>query len=709
MWSTKEEGNERELEGKCMAANKDDEVEMVHGTPDEGEVPCGKGLMSTTTPEAQQVVGALTEDQVFARKGLRRTPPSQGIQQRCRADSLPDISPGLVGRPNKRRALSSPESDRQGNCLVSREILDRIKQKVEKLVQFGRENRNVRKEVKVAAGELYGLVARALRSSIRPEAEHGDSVGDDEMRELEDLRLENQRLSDAVEGARAFERVKRDCEIEALRAENSALKQELQEALARIDVLDTRASKPTNGESGECREIEKAIDEVHDYDGCWTLVEKQWPEKVHMRTKEERRNPPPSAIDGDLAALIDARGGEQTELPRGLLSRQPEIRNIVKGKKPAPGKVVYLESNSILIDEDAEEGRTIGAYTFLVGVDTQEDEERDRKERFLSAYQALERLRTIATQKDRERIHVGFINVEAKNRDVLRKMLECIFRKAKTEVTVYMGPAGKQLGQGGQTTPQKNWKTQGRGGRPSEGTVIVKAEGKSYADLLRAVKGEFEKTKPQVEVKNVRRSRAGDLVLSIRGGQEKANELKEAIAKGLGGTNVVARGHSPSKVVHVMGLDAITTENEIREAIRSSLGAKEGEISVKSIRPAHGEGQNATVELTDELANRLIADGRVKIGWLNCRIKERIRVVRCYRCQEFGHIAAQCKGEDRGQQCFRCRRTGHMAKECTAGAADMCHDCHEAGHRSGSMRCPKFRDLVRTERAKGRARRNTPT
>jgi cellular nucleic acid-binding protein len=47
--------------------------------------------------------------------------------------------------------------------------------------------------------------------------------------------------------------------------------------------------------------------------------------------------------------------------------------------------------------------------------------------------------------------------------------------------------------------------------------------------------------------------------------------------------------------------------------------------------------------------------------------------VQCYKCQEFGHMAANCnaevgkgkKGKGKGMQCYTCNGFGHKSSDCT--------------------------------------------
>ncbi|XP_023248113.1 cold shock protein 1-like [Copidosoma floridanum] len=89
----------------------------------------------------------------------------------------------------------------------------------------------------------------------------------------------------------------------------------------------------------------------------------------------------------------------------------------------------------------------------------------------------------------------------------------------------------------------------------------------------------------------------------------------------------------------------------------------------------------------------------LRLGWVNCRIRPRIRAERCYRCLGFGHISHQCGGPDRAGACFRCGKKGHVARSCSQKEAS-CYLCENVNprpdtrHVAGSDRCGALRAAV---------------
>lgn len=116
--------------------------------------------------------------------------------------------------------------------------------------------------------------------------------------------------------------------------------------------------------------------------------------------------------------------------------------------------------------------------------------------------------------------------------------------------------------------------------------------------------------------------------------------------------------------------------------------------SMKWIKPEEkrSQGQKAAhlmIKLHDpDLANRLTVEGiyihheRVNIE------RERKEPLRCYKCQGWDHLAANC---ERAEFCGRCGDAKHTMKDCKS--TDLyCTPCGKRGHASGDRRaCPIFK------------------
>ena len=91
----------------------------------------------------------------------------------------------------------------------------------------------------------------------------------------------------------------------------------------------------------------------------------------------------------------------------------------------------------------------------------------------------------------------------------------------------------------------------------------------------------------------------------------------------------------PKLSVEIRDLDIGTSSTDVKQALERDLGPL-NEVKVHVIKP-NSRGQKAVVvQLSMEKAKLLLQQNKIKIGWImNCRIRERVDVERCYKCQGY--------------------------------------------------------------------------
>ncbi|CAD7078607.1 unnamed protein product [Hermetia illucens] len=238
--------------------------------------------------------------------------------------------------------------------------------------------------------------------------------------------------------------------------------------------------------------------------------------------------------------------------------------------------------------------------------------------------------------------------------------------------------------------------------RPEVIFISKRSEG-SYADILRKVKADPELTNLGDNVSRIRRSQKGDLMLELKKSKDvTADKFLSQIGKTLG-QEADIRASRPEITIICKDIDEITTKEEVREALEKQFDlAGLQESVVKTLRKAYRGTQTAIISLPAENALKLLAAGRVRIGWVMCRLREQVALKRCFRCLGFGHIAKSCTNpNDRSKQCRRCGVEGHISKDC--GADPNCLLCKgkegvDHRHIAGSSRCPEYRRALSTNR-----------
>ena len=102
----------------------------------------------------------------------------------------------------------------------------------------------------------------------------------------------------------------------------------------------------------------------------------------------------------------------------------------------------------------------------------------------------------------------------------------------------------------------------------------------------------------------------------------------------------------------------------------------------------------ASIKLPEEVARKVIGDrGKIRIGLVNCSVKEVTSPQKCFKCWNTGHIASKCPSQiDRSGLCLKCGQPGHKIADCKK--EPHCLLCAERGkdhqHIVGSYKCAAF-------------------
>lgn len=205
---------------------------------------------------------------------------------------------------------------------------------------------------------------------------------------------------------------------------------------------------------------------------------------------------------------------------------------------------------------------------------------------------------------------------------------------------------------------------------PTTEAIIISAHGdgqRTYAAVLRRLHQAMKDEEKPPEIKRTRRTEGGKLILTVKKDGTSAIIL-EALAQtaAAGEEDLTVRRLTPTRIAVVKDMDEGVLKEDVRAAIEEALGPEERkQVVIYNLRPAYGGTQRCTIRLPyTEGATELLENGRIRIGLMRCRIQDLPNNPRCYRCQETGHMAANCKGPDRSTLCRRCDKEGHKAADC---------------------------------------------
>lgn len=462
-------------------------------------------------------------------------------------------------------------------------------------------------------------------------------------------------------------------------------------------------------------EIRARLDPTADYESFVAIEEGIWPEEAFSRTKE---------MDGKFwqAAKGVAKAYGMDD-PDALGEEVPAPE-----QELLPGTLVHYQvARKCQTGEEEQETDLFCLVTAAKGQRVP-----DRK----AVYKALLTLKQEMVQLEIRRLAIPRIGRDHDTLQwwTLRKMIENIFTDTNMEIEMYgktmrnkkkkAGGKTDKQGKGDDQRTDQMRKTARRGkGKEKEreealawkeeatknkyrhdavrNAVLVKGNGQSYADLVRKVKGLVD---PETtgEILGMRKTRTGEnLLLTVEKKEGAAEALRSIIHDKLdAGCSAHTLGGRAS--IQLRDIDAVTSKEEVLEALNRELGP--GNREIRTMRPGPAETQTAVLVVSKKEGDLLLSKGRVRIGLIMSRVREWAVVQICYRCLGYGHIAANCKEKEAaGRACYRCGGENHIAKNCKGRI--RCSICKQDGHRQGTGRCPAHRRALEEARSRQRSSR----
>nr|CAH7742054.1 unnamed protein product [Callosobruchus chinensis] len=185
-------------------------------------------------------------------------------------------------------------------------------------------------------------------------------------------------------------------------------------------------------------------------------------------------------------------------------------------------------------------------------------------------------------------------------------MLEFIFEGTGTETKLLIPVTSARSTKGApvrKTVPASN--TNG---------IVIKAGTISYAELVKKVKTSVDVDRLGVEVKKLRKTEAGDLLVLVEGGGYKGGVLKRAIEDNLQEIQVTARSSDTTLFVSDMGADVM--HEDVLVAINKKIGrpAHDTEhIRIMAVKENKDGNCTATVNASRSASKILMRNGPVRI------------------------------------------------------------------------------------------------
>ncbi|CAH1107107.1 unnamed protein product [Psylliodes chrysocephalus] len=374
-------------------------------------------------------------------------------------------------------------------------------------------------------------------------------------------------------------------------------------------------------------EIRKTLAEDTGYEGLRKIIELEWPDNAYRKTKIVRMNH--SELDNaENVVVVEKKGCEKPNKWRERLAiRFPGYEELIKGND---GQVDYMVQTTRTSRKEQNVEVTNAVY--LAPWEDRENNE--------IGYHLIRDLRE--NMKERNVMNATVVVMEMGEQ--LRKILEYVFSDVEIRFSIMGEPDEKE-----------------REGGPKKEKIHVKSEGKTYAELLKDIKEKVNVKQKGVEVASIRKTAKGDIIFEVSKGN--AKWLQEEIQNKVSGTE--ARTLQEEKIVHISDIDGATTDEDLIEAIMTVTGTNDREVvKIRSMRTNRNGGQAAIVAARKDIAEKLLRAGRIRVGLINCRTREWVHLVRCFRCLQYGHQQSECKEEDNADACRKCGEKGHKEKGC---------------------------------------------
>lgn len=203
-----------------------------------------------------------------------------------------------------------------------------------------------------------------------------------------------------------------------------------------------------------------------------------------------------------------------------------------------------------------------------------------------------------------------------------------------------------------------------------------------------------------IAISNVRHSAEGGIVVECSSKMDSNKLLTNAVSQLGSNYEIRVPAQRPTKI-RIVGL----SENLASECLVQKLRQQNSDVVtenstmsvVHSFKLRNSFGYK--IEVDAETFNRVMVNGKLRVGWDICFVSEALDIVRCFNCSGYHHTAKNCLAKTCCPMCSE----EHKLADCTS-TKPSCVNCKEAiktlklqidsSHPATSNDCPVFKRKV---------------
>lgn len=485
---------------------------------------------------------------------------------------------------------------------------------------------------------------------------------------MKEIREKALRLLDAVKTAYIKAQIRRNGGY-AKRIKDEENKEnipQVEDAFTQTQPIVVRSTSSTSGSTysvpSSCRDDENLED----------MPNVDWSEEFFSRVTFARDGLTVLSNDSNRIFLYDETDESSKNVAKELRIQFPSIRRYLAENHPRPGKIVEFHMIEGIADETSGNGeypnRQRKELFMLVGSPGSEATVQEWKEVF----------QEIRDRLVRSQITSAILSAP-RNTNIMMicRILDNVLQRDQVEITV----GRENWGGARKRTPPARAKI------GNEVYIIINPHSPcDFQYIVGEMKANINPDDLGVTVMSVKKAGDKGVLLIIKEELPGSSEnMIRAIQENVKAAGEIFIHCKLRKKIRIMNIDDSVNCEEIKQAIIQNTNCRPNDICLS--RPQRSILGEVTIVATLPVPEgaALLNQETIRIGWSQCRVKEKFEIPFCGRCKSFGHSKFTCFTNP--LKCLKCRQIGHLAKYCKRIVS--CINCG-GDHVTGSPICPEF-------------------